>query len=272
MGENNWGCVKQTAAGCGCLVVAAVALPLIMAGMILVPMNRAVEARTELEATYGTQDAYVPPASGAPSPDRIGAFLEVRRTLTGTCQDFWDAEHAVADLETLEDQKEEVSATTAIKQVVSAMRPMMGMGTLVSHFFETRNLALASAGMGLGEFTYLYVLAYGDEIVDPSYELQVFGPGATNSRVRGVLRTMLRNQLEQLLHVGGSEEAIALLKAEVEALEKDDSRVPWQDGLPPEIEEALAPFRQELDGLFCGATSPLELMINEKSALSIEMR
>ena len=271
MGEKNWGCFKQSAAGCGCLVVAAIALPLLMAAMIMVPMNRAVATRTELETVYGNQEDFTPPASGVPAAERIETFLEVRRTLAATCEDFWDAEHAVASLEAL-DENETVSATVALKRAMSVMRPMMGMGSLVSHFFETRNQALLSARMGLGEFTYIYVLAYGDEIVDPTFDLRLFGPGATNQRVRGALRSNLQNQLEKLQKSGGTEDEIARLKTEVEALAEDANRIPWQDGRPQAVDEALLPFRAKLDKLFCGATSPLELMINEKSAIAIEMR
>jgi hypothetical protein len=83
---------------------------------------------------------------------------------------------------------------------------------------------------------------------------------------------MLENQREQLALGGGSENELARVEAEVEAMEEDSRRIPWQDGLPPEIEDALFPYRAELDELFCLATSPLELMINEKHGPAIELR
>ena len=272
MGEKKWGCVKQAAVGCGCLVVAAIAIPMVLAAMIIAPMNRAVAARTELETSHGTQEAYVPPASGAPTTERIEAFLEVRRTLAATCEDFWDAEHAVANLEALDDQKERVSATVALKRAMSVMRPMMGMGPLIGHFFETRNQALVDAEMGLGEYSYIYVLAYRDEIENPSTKLQLFGPVVANRRVRQALTSMLHNQLDRVQQEGGSEEAIQLVAAEVEALENDSDRIPWQDGVPPEIAASLLPYREALDRAFCGSTPPFELMINEKRGLAIESR
>ncbi len=217
MGEKNWGCFKQAALGCGCLVVLAVAVPVVLGVMIMLPLNRAIENRTELEDRFGTQDAFVPPASGAPSRDRIEAFLRVRQALTTTCDDFWNAERAVAKMEAFDDQ-EEVSKIAVMKQAMSTSKTMMGMGPLIGHFYEIRNQALVDEEMGLGEYTYIYVLAYGEEIVNPSEKLELFGPGATNLRVRQALESMLDNQLELLREEGGPPDVIAAVEAEVEAI------------------------------------------------------
>lgn len=271
MAEKDWGCFKQAAAGCGCLVVAVVAIPLVMAAMIIVPMNRAVAARTELETLYGTQASYVPPASGAPAPERIEAFLVVRRALEPACGDFWHAEKQVARLEAFDDQ-DDVSKIEVTRQALSTSRTMMGVGSLIGHFYETRNQALVDAEMGLGEYTYIYVLTYHDEILHPEAELQIFGPETVNRRVRDALFSMLQHQLELLNQEGGPEGSAATLAAEVRALEDDPNRIPWQDGLPPEIAAAILPFREALDLAYCGSTPPLELMINEKRSLAIETR
>jgi len=148
----------------------------------------------------------------------------------------------------------------------------MGMGSLIGNFHETRNQALVDAEMGLGEYTYIYVLAYLDEIVHPTSELQLFGPETVNRRVRDALLSMLEHQLELLQREGGSEVTVAALAAEVQALEDDPNRIPWQDGLPPAIAAAILPFRERLDLAYCGSTPPLELMINEKRSLAIETR
>jgi hypothetical protein len=267
--ENNWGCIKQAALGCGGLVVLAVAFPVVLAVMTLLPMNRAVSARTELEAAFGTQESFVPPASGVPSPDRIEAFLAVRRALAQSCNDLRDADQAVAKMEAFDGQ-DDVSKTAVLRQAMSTTKTMMGVGPSISHFYETRNQALGDAGLGLGEYTYLYVLAYGDKLVDPAAKLHLFGPETTNERIRGALRSILRHQLERARDEGVSDESLGALTAEIGALERDPNRIPWQDGLPLEIQQALLPYRQELDGLLCAPTMPLELMINVKRSLAIE--
>jgi hypothetical protein len=239
--------------------------------MIILPLNRAVETRAELETRHGTQEAFVPPASGAPSPARIEAFLSVRQALAPTCEDFWNAERSVAKLEAFDGQ-EDVSKLTVMKQAMSTSRTMMGMGSLIGHFYEVRNQALVDADMGLGEYTYIYVLAYRDEIVNPTEKLELFGPAATNLRVREALQSMLSNQLDVLRQEIGASDTIAAVEDELAALENDPQRIPWQDGPPPEITAALQPYRGELDRFFCGSTPPLELMINEKRGLAIESR
>ena len=83
---------------------------------------------------------------------------------------------------------------------------------------------------------------------------------------------MLENQLEVVQSLGGEEADLAALEAEVAAMESDERRIPWQDGLPLPIAGSLAPFRAELDELFCTAMAPLELMINERHGPAIESR
>ena len=99
---------------------------------------------------------------------------------------------------------------------------------------------------------------------------QLFGPTATNRRVQKALLSMLENQLEALRSENGTEADIAALEAEIGAMREDDRRIPWQDGIPPAITEALTPYRAELDELYCPAMAALELMINERHGPGVE--
>jgi hypothetical protein len=126
--------------------------------------------------------------------------------------------------------------------------------------------------MGLGEFTYIFVVAYNDRLLDEPQGETLFGPRTTNQRVRKALLSMLQSQLEVLQSQGGEEANIEKLSAEVSAMESDEGRIPWQDGLPSVITDALEPYREELDELYCPAMAPLELMINERHGPAIESR
>ena len=269
MEEKTWGCLKQTAIGCAVLIALAIIFPIVLGVMMMSPFNRAVDARIEIEQRFGPQEAFVPPPSGAPTPDRIEAFLEVRRALSVTCADFGHMEDQVRELESFDDQ-EEVSRIAVIKQALSTSKSMMGMGPLIGNFFETRNQSLLDAEMGLGEFTYIYVLAYREQILDPPEDLQLLGPRAINRRVRRALVAMLQNQLQVVREMGAAGDEIEALEIEISALEEDSVRIPWQEGLPPAIAGALAPHREELDALHCPATAPLELMLNEKRGPAVE--
>jgi len=259
--EKSWGCLKQTAIGCGAVLV--------MTLMMTSPFNRAVDARHAIEEHFGPQEAYVPPASGAPSADRIEVFLEVRRTLSEPCSDLSRAEKQVQKLESFDDQ-DEVNRVDVLKQALSTTKSMMGVGPVIARLYEIRNQSLLDAGMGLGEFTYIFAVAYRGRLLDPPQPNQLFGPTPINRRVRKALLSMVENQLAVLRSEGGSEAEIAAVATEIAALQADEGRIPWQDGIPPAISEALAPYRAELDALYCPAMAPLELMINKKHGPGFE--
>ena len=271
MNEKPWGCLKQSAAGCGILIVLAIVVPIVLGLMMTRPFNRAVEARATIEQRFGPQEAYVPPLTGAPAAERVEAFIEVRRALTATCADFSNAEQGVARLESIGDQ-DDVNRIEVLKQAFSTTKNMMGVGPVLGRFYETRNQSLLDAEMGLGEFTYIFAVAYRDQILDPASEFSLFGPGVANRRVRRALLTMLENQREALLEASGSGDDVAVIEAEIAAMESDGDRIPWQDEMPPAISMAFSPFREELDELYCPAAAPLELMINVKHGPSVESK
>ncbi len=269
MEEKTTGCLKQTAIGCGVLIVIVVALLLMMAVKMMGPFNRAVDNRHAIEERFGQQEAYVPPASGAPSTDRIEVFLKVRRTLRELCAVLSVVERQVQKMESFDDQ-DEVDRLEVLKQAFSTTRSMMGVGPVIGRLYEIRNQSLLDAGMGLGEFTYIFTVAYRDQLLHPPEADQLFGPTPTNRRVRKALLSMLESQLTVLRSEGGGEAEIAALEAEISAMQADRNRIPWQDELPPAITEAFAPYRAELDELYCPAMAPLELMINKKRGPAVE--
>jgi hypothetical protein len=149
---------------------------------------------------------------------------------------------------------------------------MMGMGPVIGTLYQVRNRELLDQEMGLGEYTYIFATAYNKQLREPAPDFQLFGPGPINQRVREALRTMLRSQHDAVLAAGGNDERLVPLTAELEALEADESRLPWGDGLPEDLAAAYAPYRTQLDELFCAAAAPLQLMVNEKRGLAIEGR
>ena len=269
MEEKTWGCLKQTAVGCGVLMVIAIALPFVLGVMMMGPFKRAVDDRHAIEEQFGPQEAYVPPASGVPSADRIEVFLGIRRAFAEPCADLTQAEKQMQKMETFDDQ-DEVDRMEVMREAFSLTKSLMGVGPVLGHFYEIRNQSLLEAGMGLGEFTYIFAVAYNDRLLDEPEGEQLFGPAATNRRVRRALRSMLENQLEVLRSEGGEDVDIELLEAEIAAMQADDKRVPWQDGIPQPIADALVPYREELDELYCPAMAALELMINERHGPAVE--
>ena len=272
MSENKHGCLKNTAIGCGVLLVLAIAIPFIGGYFVMRPFSDAIDVRSELEEQFGVLEAFVPARSGAVPPDRMETFLQVRRDLATSCVDFGRVEKQFLKMEEFDGQ-EEISRTEVLLEALRTTRSAMGMGPLMGEFFATRNRALLEAKMGIGEFTYIWVVSNHDRILNPHDESELFGPGPVSSRVRTGLLAMLANQRDTIR--GQQEvppEEIALVEVEIDAMESDGRRILWQDGLPPAIVESIEPYRQELDDLYCTSTAPLELMINVRHGPAIESK
>ncbi len=141
------------------------------------------------------------------------------------------------------------------------------------------NTAMLEARMGMGEYSYVYVLAYNVWLGHPMAE----GPGSglsrragedsprvimgtedqTISRIRGNILDMLRHQRESLSPESPEAWRVAL-GAEIAALEEDDSRVPWQDGVPEATAGSLEPYRDRFEGTYSPMTNAFELARNRK--------
>jgi hypothetical protein len=73
---------------------------------------------------------------------------------------------------------------------------------------------------------------------------------------------MLRNQFAKLEERGYSSmeaEWHEALKAEIEAMESDSMRLPWQDGLPQRLSASLRPYRGRLEASYSEMTNSLDL-------------
>ena len=79
-------------------------------------------------------------------------------------------------------------------------------------------------------------------------------------RLRTDITVMLRNLDEDLAadsEPGGLRE---LVLAELESLEANPERIPWEDGLPEEFAAGLEPYRERLEVTYSPATNPFELL------------
>lgn len=144
------------------------------------------------------------------------------------------------------------------------------MGPLMGELFERRNQLLLGAGMGLGEYTHLYLVAYRGQLTDDRHRTGILDGSPVNARIHSVVEAMLGRQLDAARAAGQSEDWITLLESEHTALAADATRIPWQDGLPEPTRTSLEPFRDRLDGAFCGSATEVELLRNVRRTLAIE--
>ena len=260
MSESSHQWVRGCAFGCGGLVVLLV---LALVGMSF-SMRRAFDDahadREVLEQQFGDSDAFTPAVDGIVSQGRVSAFLDVRTALAEVHGRIEGVDREMGDFEELTDDGEP-ELRVALPAVVRLTRSMMGLPWVFGEIERVRNHALVEGGMGIGEYTYIYVLAYHDELVTPKDQANLFSASATNSRVRTELREMIRRQLTAArTELPEDDEWVGVLEEELALLDSDQRRIPWQNGLPVQLARCFVPARDALDATYSAAAAEFELL------------
>jgi len=191
------------------------------------------------------------------------------------CREFAETDQQLARLDDLED---DASRKEVFGAVFKLSRTMMGMGSVMGEFFAARNSALLDVGMGRGEYTYIYLVAFHDDLIaliEGDGDSAIFGAGPSK-RAREAMTQVLRNQLEATAAYGSGLDEVSrvaiqeTLVEEIRKLEDNAHHLLWQDGLPPAIAASIAPYRERLDELFCVQTVGLEFTRNRKLLIGIQ--
>ena len=272
MSESSGQWLKGCALGCGGLVLLFVLFIVGMSVSMRTAFDDAHEDREILEQQFGEVDVFTPAVDGSVAEDRVAAFLVVREALTEIHAEIESVDNEMADFEDLVDG-EEPPMMQALPAVFRLTKAMMGLPFVFGEIERTRNSALVEAGMGLGEYCYIYVLAYCDQEVSDEAEANLFTASAANSRVRADLRGMIKRQLAAARAEGADEELVAALDAEWDALAADDRRILWQDGLPEQISASFTAHRERLDATYSAAAAEFSLLNStiRGGGLSIQM-
>jgi hypothetical protein len=265
------GCLKSCLIGCGILVLLGLGLTIGGPLLLMRPFQRAIDSRQELEQRFGTQGSYSPAIDGSIPAARIEAFLVVRSELADVCSEMTASFTQMKSMERFDDQ-DEVSKREVMFEALKTVRSALGLGPAMGSFFETRNQALLEAEMGLGEYTYIYAMAFHRQLQEENEFEEFLGEDPINFRVNDALIEMLKLQLLACRESAADSAVIDLLEAEIDALQDDYHRIPWQDGLPEPIAGSLAPFQTRLDESFCRAVTAIDLSINERHGVTIESR
>jgi hypothetical protein len=147
---------------------------------------------------------------------------------------------------------------------------MLRVGRDFGDYVTARNEALLAQEMGLGEYTWIYVVAYHSWLGHPPVKA-IEGRSRKNvfhDRVLPQVREMIRRHLAG---AAGSPTAVAW-RSELEALDDVRERIPFEDGLPRELEDSLEPFRDELERLACPAASELDVVLTVRSGIGYDHR
>lgn len=276
---------KKLMSGCviGCLIVMFIGVVLVFSGYLGVKkmIRKAEETQrvmAQVTEEFGRVSDFVPPPSGVIPGDRIEAFLEVRELSRLEREAL---ETTLAQLTASEESGGENTGNPM--DFARSVRAGVGVVPQMVSYTTRRNEAFLEAGMGLGEYLYLYTLIYGSWLEKPISDGPPFvvvggevsperldDPAVKDRRVaaiRGRLnRTtlpMLRNQLEALTAQTedgdlGWEES---LRTEVMLMAADPGRLPWQDGLPKHTADSLTPYWETLEASYSALCHPVELSV-----------
>ncbi len=275
--------------GIGCGVVILIAVILLASGYFfiknIVDEFKDTEAMTEvLTERFGRIPDFCPDPEGTIRPERIEAFLSARDGFAPVRERITKSMEALSRGR----DKDEVEVEKP-KSVLTMMRMGFGIIPQMAEFIKTRNEALLDSEMGLGEYYYIYVVAYyswlGKAPADGP-DFQIVGPDKEDDfgywdredskerrrerllrRLNRMLLPMLHNQREKLIAEGGAKasgEWQQILEREIEALEEDRERLLWQDSLPEVIEASLRPYRDRLEASYNPMTNPLEVMSEQR--------
>jgi hypothetical protein len=130
--------------------------------------------------------------------------------------------------------------------------------------------ALLDAGMGFGEYTYIYVKAYHDKLSPLPGEVDFFTGEAINERIQRGLTAMLERQLAAARTGDQASAETVALEAEVAAMRADRGRVPWRGELPHAVQQSFVAHEERLSEAFCPAIRELELLQNRRRGIVIE--
>lgn len=283
--------LKGCGLGCGALLLL---MAILLAGMWIVTSrvsNEAVDTREALERSFASQSAFTPSLDQPVAADRLGRFLAVRSVLAARCDELSRYRHSMRQVEERVEELNEREKEPEAKELVSvlsggrsALWSVIRLGHDVGKFEVLRNKTLAVHEMGLGEYTWIYVIAYYSwlghrpvDFIEADGHARIFFDRVLGD-VRGMMQRFVQ-QLEDAVRGGSALEMSSemrrrqtLWRDELDAMAVDPHRIPFQDGLPPELEAQLEPFRTDLERLFCAATGEIDIMRTEKSGLRYEHR
>jgi len=271
--------------GCGGAVV--IVILLVIAGYFFIRnttqgFRESDGLMKSLTAKYGRIEEFCPDPGGTIPAGRLEVFLAARESAAGARTKL---EESLELLVKSRDSKGEHGRPPGT--IFQALRTSVGMVPQISDFLKVRAQALLDAEMGAGEYYYLYVIAYYSWLKKTPMDgagLRFGGPGSDSSdpddqdalavskdmnlmRIHRLVLPMLQCQLAKLGSGGTAgadgrwREALAV---EVKAMEADRYRLPWQNGVPAEIDNSLRPFRERLEAGFSRMADLFEISASQR--------
>jgi hypothetical protein len=252
--------------GWGFIILATVIFVVASGTWFLLESTReAKQLEQDLIDRFGQAYEYTPTLDGSIPAERMESFLRVRESLQPVCAQFQKVFDDIIRLDRLDvtgDKGQESSDDKPTVAIVGFKSIFTTPGIFLD-FMNTRNAQLAQEEMGLGEYLYIYLSAYGEQLADESNSsYSNIDEAFLSPRARSEFIRIIENQLTALEASEPSlsqENLAADLRAEIEAL-KDGSHVaPWPDGAIGKTRESLAPYRERINDTYCSGIVRVEL-------------
>jgi len=250
------------------LTIAAILFVLGAGGwMLLAPIQQAKQLERSVTDRFGWANQYTPPADGFIAPGRLERFIQVRKAVQPGCKAFQGILDDVISLETIESDPG-LPAGEKVSEGVDSFKGMFGAIPTLVAYMDARNSALLDQEMGLGEYIYIYLAAYAEQLAQDTRGRYAGQEEAHLSpRARKEYVQILGNQLAalQAAHRDAATNALATdLQTEMAALEDASHATPWPEGPPAKTAGSLAPYRDRLSPLYCEGVVRIELLQKNK--------
>ncbi|MEN8165809.1 MAG: hypothetical protein ABFS37_16890, partial [Acidobacteriota bacterium] len=211
--------------GCGSFVVLMVLISIGGSLFMMRPFDRAVKAQKELTSEFGSRADFVPQPDGI-TLDRLERFLAVRRAVMASCETFEGVAERFDAMGALENSDEDPALGDVFKGVGGIMGGIFGMVGEIGKVTEVRNAALQENEMGLGEYTWIYMLAYNSWLQKaPNTGLDQTEEGSLSRVDADLIAVLVGNHVGALREAGRVEEA-DLWQAELDRFDRIELPLP----------------------------------------------
>ena len=244
------------------LLTVGIVVFLVGAGIyfLLASTRESKRLEQDLIDRFGWAEQYSPAADGSISVQRLEAFLKVRQSVQTSCDDYQLVLDGISGLEELESDTE-LSGEEKSSKGIGGLKSMIGVGPKMLQFMDARNSTLLSEEMGLGEYMYIYLAAYGDQLAMATTSPYAETDEAyISSRTRDEYVQILNNQLTIADSHPELKDLTGQLREEITALEDGSHPSPWPIGPPALTSESIAPLQKQLSDLYCEGIVSIELL------------
>ncbi len=229
---------------------------------VIAPTRESKRLEKALIERFDYASQYTPPIDGFVPPQRVEKFIRVRQAVQTNCFGYQGVLDDLIGLEAIE-ANQDMPPAKKVSKGIGGVVNIFSAAPKFLEFMETRNRSLLAEEMGLGEYIYLYLAAYGEQLANESISTYSNMEEAYISpRTREEFVQILGNQLAALESADQENFPLGLiadLRGEIEALKDGSHSSPWPFGPAGKTRESLAPYQEQLAELYCSGIVEIEL-------------